>query len=151
MNIWISFIWIFSYWFLGFINLYNNYWFTLELEEFFTLRSKEDVLRFWNIQNDIYGNLYFNLEKVIINNFAINILKTEDKNFKILVNTKIFTSDEKKAKQIEWNLNNLELSEQDSRIQLTLKNWEIFKEKMNFVPVYRKITIFAPENEIIRW
>lgn len=146
---WISTIFVLSFSFLGSTKIYNNYSFTWESEKTYILETKETNLFFWYNKLDLYWNVY--IDKELYDDYSIDIFKSEDDKIRIKIKTDIFTQSENTFKEIESNLNEIIVKEENQNILIDVKNWETFINKTNFIPIFRTLEIYIPENKIIEF
>lgn len=144
---WVSSILIFSFWFLWWTKLYNNHSFEWKLVEKITLESDKNVLNFYWYDLDLYWNMY--LEWEVFNDYWLKIKKSESSDIEVKIVTEVFTKNKETLETISWSLSHFDLTEVDWSIILWLKDWLAFKEKSDFIPMFRNIELYIPENKII--
>jgi len=145
---WVSMIAFLSFWFLWATKIFNNYLYEGEINKTYELESNTEILRYNNYDSNLYWNLY--LKSGLSDDIDIELKKSDNKNFKINVITKIYSKDENSFNEVTEKLNDFELKESEWNIILWVLNWEVFNEKTNFTPIVRKIEINIPEDKILK-
>lgn len=145
--IWISFVLVFSFAFLWWTKVYNKHSYEGKVTQKYTIESEDKDLTINSSDIDIYWKMYLFGE--FAEDYKINILASQSGAIELEVITKIFTEDNDKLKEIEEKLNDFEVSIKWNDLIIWLKDWEIYKEKQDFIPMIRSLDLYIPKDMLI--